>query len=279
MASVLVTGASTGIGRACALRLDRLGHLVFAGVRKGADAEALRAQASGRLVPVMLDVTDAALVDDLAAAVQAAVGDRGLGGLVNNAGIGIPGPVELLGLDRWRHQLEVNVIGQVAVTKALLPALRDARGRIVFMGSVFGRLAPPLVAPYAASKFAIEAIASSLAEELRPWGIRVVVVEPGVIATDIWDKGRARTDALEASMTPEARSMYRGQLDRARALAEEARSSGIDPERVAEAVQDALFSARPRRRYQVGADARAGALAARLLPDRALGPVLRRLRP
>jgi NAD(P)-dependent dehydrogenase (short-subunit alcohol dehydrogenase family) len=279
MANALITGASTGIGEACALHLDRLGHRVFAGVRRTVDGERLAAQTSGRLVPVMLDVTDPEQIAAAAVTIDEAVGGEGLHGLVNNAGTAMGGPVEFLPLDDWRQQLEVNVLGQVAVTQAMLGLLRRATGRVVFIGSISGRLSTPLMAPYGASKFAIEAIGSSLSEELRPWGMRVVIVEPGTIATPIWDKGRATADQLEAAMPDEARALYGGEIDRMRSMIDAQERSGIPPAAVAEVVFQALSSRRPKRRYVVGVEAKAAAVMARLLPDAALAPILRRLGP
>jgi len=185
MLSALVSGASTGIGEACALHLDRLGWRVFAGVRRQADGERLQAQSSARLTPVSLDITDEAEVAAAAKAVAEALDGGGLSGLVNNAGIGLGGPVEYLPLDHWRRQLEVNVLGQLAVTQALMPLIRNATGRIVFIGSISGRVATPMLAPYSASKHALEAICESMRHELRPFGIRTVLVEPGAIKTPI----------------------------------------------------------------------------------------------
>ena len=165
--SVLVTGASTGIGEACALRLDRLGHRVYAGVRSQEHAHGLRQRGSDRMVPVFLDVTDQAQIDAVAGQIAGSGG--GLDGVVNNTGIGRGGPLEYLPLETWRDQLEVNVLGQVAVTEAMLPCIRAAHGRIVFMGSISGKVATQLTGPYGASKFAIEAIGESLRSELRPW--------------------------------------------------------------------------------------------------------------
>jgi NAD(P)-dependent dehydrogenase (short-subunit alcohol dehydrogenase family) len=204
--SVLVTGASTGIGEACALRLDRLGHRVYAGVRSEQHAHGLRQRGSDRILPVFLDVTDQAQIDG--AAKQIADGGGRLDGVVNNAGIARGGPLEYLPLEIWREQLDVNVLGQVAVTKAVLPFIRVARGRIVFIGSIGGRVATMLMGPYGASKFAIEAIGESLRSELYPWGIGVSVVEPGAIKTPIWDKGRQQVDRLERVLPEEARTRY-----------------------------------------------------------------------
>lgn len=271
MPAVLVTGASSGIGRACALRLVAAGHLVFAGVRRDVDAEALHRDAprvGGRLETVELDVTDEAQVGEALDRVGRRLDGRRFAGVVNNAGVAIGGPVEYLGLDWWRTQLEVNVIGQVAVTKAALPLVRDGCGRIVFIGSNSGRVATPMMAPYCASKFAIEGLAESLRHELADWSIPVVVVEPGAIRTPIWDKGRDLADRLDADLPPEAHERYARFIAMIRRALDHQEQAGIDPDRVARVVERALTVERPRARYQVGMDATVGALAARFLPDR-----------
>jgi len=272
--SVLVTGASTGIGEACALRLDRLGHRVYAGVRSEEHAHGLRQRGSDQIVPVFLDVTDQAQID--AVAKQIADSGGGLDGVVNNAGIGRGGPLEYLPLEIWREQLEVNVLGQVAVTKAVLPFIRAAGGRIVFIGSIGGRVATSLMGPYAASKFAIEAIGESLRSELHPWGISVAVVEPGAIKTPIWDKARQQVDRLERVLPKEARTRYARHIAAIRKGIEMQDRQGASPDKVAPAVEHALFSARPRTRYLVGTDARVQALLVRWLPDRPREAIVRR---
>jgi NAD(P)-dependent dehydrogenase (short-subunit alcohol dehydrogenase family) len=271
--SVLVTGASTGIGEACALRLDRAGHRVYAGVRSQEHARGLRERGSDRIVPVGLDVTDQAQID----AVAKQIGDGGgLDGVVNNAGIARGGPLEYLPLEIWREQLEVNVLGQVAVTKAVLPFIRAARGRIVFIGSIGGKVATMLMGPYNASKFAIEAIGESLRSELHPWGISVSVVEPGAIKTPIWDKGRQQVDRLERALPEEARTRYARHIAAARKAIEMQDRQGASPDKVAAAVEHALFSRRPKTRYLVGTDARVQALLVRWLPDRPREAIIRR---
>jgi len=271
--SVLVTGASTGIGEACALRLDRLGHRVYAGVRSEEHARGLRRRGSDRIVPVFLDVTDQAQID--AAAKQIGGGGR-LDGVVNNAGIGRGGPLEYLPLEVWREQLEVNVLGQVAVTKAVLPFIRAAGGRIVFIGSIGGRVATMLMGPYNASKFAIEAIGESLRSELHPWGIGVSVVEPGAIKTPIWDKARQQADRLERALPEEARTRYARHIAAIRKAIEMQDRQGVSPDKVAATVERALFSPRPKTRYLVGTDARVQALLVRWLPDRPREAIIRR---
>ena len=276
-ANVVITGASTGIGRACALRLDRMGWRVFAGVRNADAGAALTKVASDRLTPVIIDVTDAASIAAAAELVAAAVGDRGLAGLVNNAGISVAGPLEFLPVDDLRQQLEVNVVGQVAVTQAFLPMIRQGTGRVVFMGSISGKLATPFLGPYAASKFAIEAIADALRIELHPWAIEVALVEPGSIATPIWGKGQARADALEAALSTRAHELYDPAIAAVRRTATEAEQRGIPADRVARVVARALTAKKPRTRYVVGRDARVQGLLARFAPDRLRDRLVSRL--
>lgn len=266
---VVVTGASTGIGRACALRLDGLGARVFAGVRKRADGDALRREASGGLTPILLDVTDAASIAAAADAVKGAVGEAGLAGLVNNAGIVVAGPLEFLPITEIREQLEVNVIGQIAVTQAFLPLLRRARGRIVNIGSISGRSSVPFVGAYCASKFALEALTDALRLELAPWGIAVSIVEPGAVATPIWEKSSARASETTKALRPQARDLYGRALAAMREAAERMAKGAISTDRVAAAVVRALTAPRPKTRYLVGRDAKLQAALTAVLPDRA----------
>jgi NAD(P)-dependent dehydrogenase (short-subunit alcohol dehydrogenase family) len=266
--AIVVTGASSGIGEACALRLDGLGFQVFAGVRKEKDGKALKAKASGRLTPIILDVTDDAAIEKAAGSVGEAVGNAGLRGLVNNAGIAVPGPLEFLPLEEMRKQLEVNVIGQIAVTQAFLPLIRMGHGRIVNIGSVGGKIAGPLTGSYHASKFAMEALTDSLRQELRPWEIHVSIVEPGAIDTRIWEKGQAAGDELEAKLPPRARDLYDGAIVAVRKAAEKSAQAGIPPDEVAKSVTHALLSKSPRTRYIVGREARIATTIARFVPDR-----------
>ncbi len=223
--AILITGASTGIGAACAADLARRGFRVFAGVRKDTDGERLKDQ-SADIVPLLLDVTDSAQIAAAADTVGRTVGDACLAGLVNNAGIVVAGPLEILPLDELRRQLEVNVVGQVAVLQAMLPLLRKARGRIVNISSVNGRFAPPYMAPYSASKHALEAINNALRLELRAWGIHVSIIEPGATATPIWDKSLAAANALTEQIREEHIQLYKNDLDAmARATEELARTA------------------------------------------------------
>src|SRR5918996_2317979 len=231
--AVLVTGASTGIGEATARHLGERGHRVFAGVRKSSDGERLRAAGNGRVTPVELDVTDQSQIEEVVGAIAAEVESDGLLGVVNNAGIALGGPVEFLELDDWRRQFDVNVFGLLAVTKQVLPLIRKARGRIVLVGSIGGRLASPFLAPYSASKFALEAIADSLRVELHPFGIRVALIEPGAVKTEIWEKGRATADELEQELPPEALERYGSVIEKARRVLAFQERIGIAPLEVA----------------------------------------------
>ncbi len=272
--SVIVTGASTGIGAAAARRLDTDGWRVFAGVRRDADGAALTEGASDRLVPLHLDVTDAAQIAEAVATVTDAVGDDGLHGVVNNAGIAVAGPLELLPLDAWRRQFEVNVFGQVAVTQAFLPLLHTAGGRVVNVGSISGKIANGGMGAYAGSKHAMEAISDSLRIELAPFGLHVSLVDPGVIATPIWDKSTDAGDELLADAAPELRARYEGLIGRLKAMAARGPDTGIAPSAVADAIAHALSAPRPRTRYYVGTDAKMGNVLSRFVPDRLRDRVL-----
>ena len=266
---MLISGSSTGIGRACALRLDRAGFRVFAGVRNRGDAESLDAEGSERLEPVILDVTDDDTIAVTRDRIEEVTGGR-LAGLVNNAGIVVAGPIETLDLDALRHQLEVNVTGQVAVTQAFLPQIRSARGRIVLMASIGGRMSLPYLSPYHASKFAIEGIGDSLRQEMRPFGVNVSIIEPGAIATPFWSKGTEQVDQVLETMNPQQRELYEGSARDAATAAGKAGERGIAPDRVAKAIEQALTASRPKTRYLVGVDARVQATVRKLLPDRLL---------
>jgi NAD(P)-dependent dehydrogenase (short-subunit alcohol dehydrogenase family) len=261
MKKILITGASTGIGAATALHLDAQGMDVVAAVRDPADAGAL-ARASDRLRTIALDVTDPGSIERAMAEVGGS-----LDGLVNNAGIGVPGPLEVLAADDLREQLEVNVIGQVAVTQAALPLLRAAGGRIVFVGSVGGQLAAQFAGPYHASKFAIEAIADVWRQELEPEELAVVLIEPSAISTPIWDKAIERIDALLAGSDPRL-GRYRERLRGFRDSLRSADEHGKAPDDVAETIEKALTDDKPDTRYVVGASGKLATALRPLVPDR-----------
>ena len=273
--AVVVTGASTGIGRATALLLDKNGYRVFAGVRKQADAKELQEAGSDRLVPITIDVTMERSIASAKQKVQGAVGKDGLVGLVNNAGTGGGGgPIEYMNIKDLRSTLDVNLIGQVEVTQAFIPLIRKGKGTIVFMASIGGRIANPFMSPYNVSKFGLEGLGESLRHELKPWDIDVAVIEPGSIDTGIWEKGAKAAEDRVASATPEAKRLYGKQMGRFRELIGETASRGIPPEKVAKAVWKAIRSDNPRHRYLVGADARIGARLKGNLPDRTFSKVV-----
>lgn len=265
--AVFVTGAGKGIGHACVLRLARAGFRVYAGVRHEEDGSAIAAEAGHDVVPVRVDITDAEAIARAADFVARDLGEMRLRGLVNNAGIAVAGPLEFLPISELRRQFEVNVLGQVAMLQALLPLLRVSRGRIINIGSVAGRSALPMTGPYSASKFALEAISDSLRVELMPAGVDVILIEPGVIATPIWQTSIKAADKLMADLPPEV-DRYYGRIIRAvRKRAAHGDVAGLPPDRVARVVEKALTSAHPRARYVVGRDARLRLILQRL-PDR-----------
>jgi NAD(P)-dependent dehydrogenase (short-subunit alcohol dehydrogenase family) len=273
MPTVLITGASTGIGRATALRLAASGWTVLAGVRKAADGEALSTAGGERVLALELDVTDRAQIERAAERVSEIAPD-GLDALVNNAGIGFGGPLELIPAEDLRSQFEVNVIGPVTLTQALLPALRRARGRIVFVSSVGGRVAMAFTAPYAASKHAIEAIGDALRVELRSSNVQVALIEPGSVTTPIWDKSRAQGDGL--SVPAELTAQYGHVPAAMNKVLHDTERRGISPEQVAETIEQALTARRMKARYLIGRDAKAMLLAKRVLPDHVFDRVARR---
>lgn len=264
--AVVVTGASTGIGKTCVLHLDKLGFQVFAGVRKEADGEALKRQASSRLTPVFLDITDTASIASVADIVGTAIGDIGLVGLVNNAGIAVVSPLEFLPITELRHQLEVNAIAQIAVIQEFLPLLRQSKGRIVNIGSIIGKMAMPFLGTNSASKFAMEAFTDVLRMELQPWGISVSIVEPGYVATPIWEKAVANKSAR--NLPQQALTLYGEALAAACKSAIKSGKAGIPSELVAKTVAQALTEKRPKTRYLVGRDAKLAAVVSKFLPDR-----------
>lgn len=265
---VLITGASTGIGAACALGCAQRGMTVFAGVRNLEAGEAFRRKGSETVIPLQLDVTDRESIHRAADRVRQVVGHAGLYGLINNAGIAIGSPLEVIPLDALREQLEVNVIGQIAVTQSLLPLLRVARGRIVNMGSIAGRGTIPMMGPYSASKHALEALTDALRLELKPWGIHVSIIEPGAVASEIWEKSLKTATDFEAGVSADGRALYSEAARCVRASVEEAARRAIPPDAVVQAVWHALTASRPQTRYLVGTDAKIRAIMVKWLPDR-----------
>lgn len=275
--SVVITGASTGIGEATALYLDERGYQVFAGVRQQEDAVRLQGKASTRLIPLFLDVTDAEMIRAALQSVSDAVGDAGLRGLINNAGISLGGPVEFLPLENLRQVLEVNAVGPVAVTQAFIPLLRRAGGRVINIGSAMGQVALPLASPYAMSKFALEAFTDSLRREVRQWGIEVSIIDPGHIKTPIWQKADKRIGSHRHEWPPELEAFYGKNIDEMAIYVAESAQRGLPPQAVATVVHKALTANRPRTRYLVGNDAHLVVFLNRLLSDRIMDYLLQRV--
>jgi NAD(P)-dependent dehydrogenase (short-subunit alcohol dehydrogenase family) len=251
MKSVVVTGSSTGIGWGIAKVLIGKGFRVFGSVRKAEDGERLRKEFGPNFVPLYFDVTDAAAVAKGADQVAAALGGEMLSGLVNNAGIAVAGPLLYVKIDEFRHQIEVNLTGQLIVTQAFAPLLGADRsrkgepGRIVMISSVGGKNASPFVGPYNASKFALEGLSESLRRELMLFGIDVIIVAPGSVATPIWDKAE-KLDLAQYDNTP-----YMKPLATVKDFMLGLGRKGYPPEKLGEAVYTALTVAKPKTRYQV----------------------------
>lgn len=265
--TVLITGASKGIGRATALHLDRIGYRVFAGVRQASDAESLCSEASSRLTPLILDVTRADQIETAMTQIARAAGGN-LDVLINNAGIAIAAPLEYLPLDEFRRQIEVNLTGQLALIQAALPMLRQTRGRIINVTSIGGRLAGKMLGAYHASKFALEAVTDTLRQELREWGIDVIAVQPGEIATPIWETSSSTAQRLFSRMSPRLQEHYGALIAATTARASKSAQTGLAPERVAEVIGTAVSARRPKTRYLVGMDAKIGGRLIAFLPDR-----------
>lgn len=264
--SYVVTGASTGIGRACVDALARTGAHVWASVRADADEEALRRDHPDGVTVLRMDVTDG---ESVAVAGQRVLAAGPLAGLVNNAGVALPAPLEYIPIEVFRRQLEVNLMGQLAVTQAMLPALRKSRGqgadaRIVMIGSIGGRIAAPMLGAYHVSKFGMVGLADTLRAELAPSGIRVILVEPGAIATPIWDRGATAANELLAGLPEEGRQRYADQMAAALSSAAKSARRGLPPARAAQVVVKALTAGNPRPRYLIGTDAHATAVVAQL---------------
>jgi NAD(P)-dependent dehydrogenase (short-subunit alcohol dehydrogenase family) len=269
--TVVITGASSGIGRATALRLARGGFDVLAGVRREEDGAALHGE-DGRIEPVLVDVTDAAQVAGLAERVAGAP----LAGLVNNAGIAVAGPLEGIPLDQMRRQYDVNVFGLLAVTQALLEPIRAGHGRIVNIGSIGGRINTPFVGPYSSSKAAVRSLSAALRRELRPWDIRVALVEPGALDTPIWRKGEEGAEETIGALPERVRTLYARQLAALVAATRTIAAGASSPDDAAQAVEHALTASRPRTLYTVGREARIQGALHSVLPARTFDALVAR---
>jgi len=271
MPSALITGTSTGIGEACAARLAARGWTVYAGVRRAEDGDRLKSQHSGDVRPVILDVSNRDDMQRVLGVIEQDAGGKGLQGLVNNAGVGVGGPVEYVTEEDWRNVFDVNLFAVVALTRMAMPLLNAGKGRIVHIGSIGGRLASPGLGPYSASKHAVEALAESQRHELvlSKSPVRVALIEPGEVKTAIWDKADESADELERTIDAEGRKRYQWLIDQTRGFISEGRNKGVAPDKVAEAVEHALTASRPKARYLVGPDAKLSGHLLTRLPDRA----------
>jgi NAD(P)-dependent dehydrogenase (short-subunit alcohol dehydrogenase family) len=269
--TVVITGASTGIGRATALRLARAGFAVLAGVRREEDGADLRAQ-DGRIEPVLVDVTDAGQI----AALAARVGGAPLAGLVNNAGIAVAGPLEGVPIALVRRQYEVNVFGLLAVTQALLDPIRAGQGRIVNIGSIGGRINTPFVGPYSSSKAAVRSLSAALRRELRPWDIRVALVEPGALDTPIWRKGERGAQETIDALPDRVRTLYARPLEALVAATRKIAANASSADDAAQAIEHALTAERPKAIYTVGREARIQGALHSVLPTRAFDALVAR---
>lgn len=269
---VLVTGSSTGIGKACAMQLTRCGFTSIAGIRREEDGKKLELIAGEKVRCVQLDIASAESIWAAVKKIEEICGESGLAGVVNNAGIGVHGPLEFLTPEDWRRQFEVNVFGHAEVTRAMLPLVRkyvDANGygsgRIIFIGSIAGRVAMPIMTPYCASKQAIAALAGGLRMELAEQGIHVCLIEPGAIQSEIWRKG----DEVAATIPPDApaRKYYGRLIDAVLETSRKSAAGAIPAESVAKVVERCMTAANPPRRRLVGRDAKLAAMAVRFLPE------------
>jgi NAD(P)-dependent dehydrogenase (short-subunit alcohol dehydrogenase family) len=272
MPSVLVTGAGRGIGKSIVQHLAGRGWDVIAGVRTDADGAAVTALDPRRISSVILDVTDAGHI----AALDESLPQR-LDAVVNNAGVVVSGPMEVVTSDDWRKQLEINVIGQLAVTQAVLPRLRDSRGRVVFISSVNGRLSMSMVGAYCASKFALEAAADALRMELRPWGIGVAIVEPAQTDTDMWRTADEMVEQAESALTAEQRDLYARHIAGMKKMIPVSQRMAVPAAKVSAVVEQALTARRPRARYVVGAGNKLQVAVMTNLPTSVRDVVLRRV--
>jgi NAD(P)-dependent dehydrogenase (short-subunit alcohol dehydrogenase family) len=263
----VITGASTGIGAATARELARRGFHVLAGVRRDRDADAIRGPG---IEPLIIDITNPDHIRALVARVHGDPAGRAVRALVNNAAIGFNAPFEAVALDEWRRLFEVNLFGHIAVTQALLPALIRSKGRVVNISSVGGKIAMATYGPYAGTKFALEAVSDSLRREIAPFGVQVVVVEPGAVRTEMAGRAIATAHELASTMTPEQSQRYGGLVQAVTAQSASHTKSGLPADAAAKVIAKAVTARKPRTRYTIGRDTAVLTRLARILPDRTL---------
>ncbi len=270
---ILISGASTGIGRAAAVHMARKGHAVWAGVRSQKSFDDVRKLNVQGLRPVSLDVTDEKSINGCVSEIKKTSGI--LHALVNNAGIVVGGPIEAVTMEDWRHQFEVNVFGQIRVTQLCLPMLRESKGRIVNISSIAGKISSPFMGPYCASKFALEGISDSLRREVRRHGIQVSIVEPGPIDTPIWDKSIGKVLERTTEYSEDVQNAYGESLKRFHGRINQAPTRSSPVSVVVEAIEHALTARQARIRYPVGRGIKLATVVSRALPDSWLDFVVR----
>ncbi len=276
--SVVIIGASSGIGQACAVYLDRLGFQVFASVLTEAEAKTLQEKTSSRLTPLILDITNEQLITAAVETVTNAVGERGIIGLINNAGIASIGPLEISPLEDIRKQLEVNVIGLIAVTQRFIPLLRQSRGRLLNIGSICGFMPSPFYGVYPASKYALESISDLFRFELRPWGIDVSLIQLGPVESPLFEKIGKQVEDLETNLAPEKRNLYSDFFDMMHRWRDNNFQDGLpklSTEAAARKIVYALTTSQPKSRYFVAKTSVKIWSIIRFLPDKILDAILR----
>lgn len=269
---VVVTGTSSGIGRATAERLAADGFHVLAGVRRQEDADKIRRH---NIEPVIVDITNLDTLKALAERVKHDPLGRSLRAVVNNAGIAVNAPLEMVPLDEFRRQIEVSVIGQVAVIQALTPALLNSGGRVVNIGSLGGKISMPGFGIYSAAKYAMEAVNDSLRREMSSFGLKVIMITPGGVSTGLTEQGITTAERLAKLMTPDQHRRHDRLFDAVKAQAETWAKDGIRPEKVAAVVSQAIHASKPRTRYTAGRDSALLTRLVRILPDKLLDRMLR----
>ena len=275
--NILITGASTGIGRAIALDLASLGDQVFGTVRNQKDADALLAATPAGAKPIqalLLDVTDGESVLQAAVELTARLDGAGLHGLVNNAGVAIAAPLEYIPIEDFQLQMDINLTGLLRTTQAFLPLVKKTRGRIINISSIAGRLAFPLAGPYHASKHGVEGLSDALRMELQRYGIEVVVIQPGAIRTPIWDTAAKKSSEMGKTLSEQGRKEYGKLIHQVGKASARAGAEGDDPQLCADAVRTALNADRPRTRYIVGRNAKIGMFLRRILSDRRMDKIV-----
>lgn len=254
--TILVTGASSGIGWATSLELAEKGWRVFAAVRKEEDAKKLKDASSNKVIPILMDIVDYESVKRGAADIEKMLEGDGLDALFNNAGISVQGPIEIIPIDMFEQQIRVNVFGHLFVTQTFLPLVRRAQGRIIFTSSESGRVTLPLMAPYSASKFALEAMANALRIELRRWKIKVSLMELQTIKTPMWEKIDTTTEKLVAGISQASRELYQHELRTLSVFPKWQAEMGISMNKAVRAIIRALNARTPKARYLVGWESR-----------------------